>query len=59
MLAADAARRRRQSLRRHTVKEISGVIAGGQRWKFIWQETGNNGDGIVGTNDGGRPIAQN
>jgi len=45
--------------REYTVKEISGVIAGGQRWKFVWQEAGNNGDGIVGTNDGGLLIAQN
>jgi gluconolactonase len=35
------------------------VIAAGQPWKFIWQEAGNNGDGIVGTNDGSLLIAQN
>jgi gluconolactonase len=35
------------------------VIAAGQRWKFIWQEAGNNGDGIVGTDDGGLLVAQN
>ena len=45
--------------REYAVTEISGVIAGGQRWKFVWQEAGNNGDGIVGTNDGGVLIAQN
>jgi gluconolactonase len=41
------------------VTEIPGVIAGGQRWTFLWQEAGNNGDGIVGTDDGGLLIAQN
>jgi gluconolactonase len=41
------------------VTEIPGVIAAGQQWKFVWQEVGNNGDGIVGTNDGGLLIAQN
>jgi hypothetical protein len=35
------------------------VIAAGQRWTFLWQEAGNNGDGIVGTDDGGLLIAQN
>jgi gluconolactonase len=45
--------------RDYTVTEIPGVIAAGQQWKFLWQEAGNNGDGIVGTNDGGLLIAQN
>ena len=45
--------------REYTVAEIPGVIAAGQRWKFLWQEAGNNGDGIVGTDDGGLLIAQN
>jgi len=45
--------------REYTVKEIPGVIAAGQRWAFVWQEAGNNGDGIVGSNDGGLLIAQN
>ena len=44
--------------RDYTITDISGVVAGGQRWKFVWQEAGNNGDGIVGTNDG-LLIAQN
>ncbi|MGH9563667.1 MAG: hypothetical protein ACRD3S_19610, partial [Terracidiphilus sp.] len=42
-----------------TVTEIPGVIAAGQQWKFLWQAEGNNGDGIVGTRDGGLLIAQN
>ena len=45
--------------REYTVQEIPGVIAAGQQWKFVWQEAGNNGDGIVGTNDGGLLLAQN
>jgi gluconolactonase len=45
--------------RDYTVMEIPGVIAMGQQWKFLWQEVGNNGDGIVGTDDGGLLIAQN
>ena len=39
--------------------EIPGVIAAGQQWKFVWQEAGNNGDGIVGTDDGDLLLAQN
>jgi gluconolactonase len=45
--------------RDYTITEIPGVIAAGQKWKFLWQEAGNNGDGIVGTKDGGLLIAQN
>jgi sugar lactone lactonase YvrE len=45
--------------RDYTVTEIPGVIAAGQQWKFLWQEAGNNGDGIVGTNDGNLLLAQN
>jgi gluconolactonase len=45
--------------RNYTVTAIPGVIAADQRWKFLWQEGGNNGDGIVGTSDGGLLIAQN
>ncbi|HXD17040.1 MAG TPA: SMP-30/gluconolactonase/LRE family protein [Vicinamibacterales bacterium] len=45
--------------RDYTITEIPGVIAARQRWTFVWQEAGNNGDGIVGTTDGGVLIAQN
>jgi gluconolactonase len=48
-----------QGPRDYMVTEIPGVIAAGQQWKFVWQEAGNNGDGIVGTNDGSLLIAQN
>jgi gluconolactonase len=45
--------------RDYTVAEIPGVIAAGQQWKFVWQDLGNNGDGIIGSPDGGLLIAQN
>jgi gluconolactonase len=45
--------------RNYAVTAIPDVIAAGQRWTFLWQEAGNNGDGIVGTDDGGLLIAQN
>jgi gluconolactonase len=45
--------------REYTVTEIPGVIAAGQQWKFVWQQLGNNGDGIIGSPDGGLLIAQN
>jgi sugar lactone lactonase YvrE len=48
-----------QGVRDHVVTEIPGVIAAGQKWMFVWQERGNNGDGIVGTDDGGLLLAQN
>jgi gluconolactonase len=48
-----------QGVRDYMVTEIPGVIAAGQKWTFLWQEAGNNGDGIVGTNDGGLLLAQN
>jgi gluconolactonase len=43
----------------YTVAEIPGVIAAGQKWKEVWQVSGNNADGIIGTKDGGLLIAQN
>jgi len=42
-----------------TVTEIPGVIAAGRKWKEVWQVSGNNADGIIGTKDGGLLIAQN
>ncbi|PWT86214.1 MAG: hypothetical protein C5B57_01545 [Blastocatellia bacterium] len=48
-----------QPARDYKVTEIPRVIAAGPQWQFIWQEAGNNGDGIVGTNDGGLLLAQN
>jgi sugar lactone lactonase YvrE len=46
-------------VREYTVTDIPGVIKAGQKWKFVWQQAGNNGDGIVGTNDGALLLAQN
>ncbi len=45
--------------REYSVKEISGVIAAGAQWKTIWEEPGNNADGLAATKDGGILIAQN
>jgi len=39
-------------VREYTVAEIPGVIGAGQQWKFLWQEVGNNGDGILWAKDG-------
>jgi sugar lactone lactonase YvrE len=41
------------------VTEIPGVIAAGQKWKDVWQVSGNSADGIIGTKGGGLLIAQN
>ena len=35
------------------------MITAGRKWTFVWQQAGNNGDGIVGTDDGGLLLAQN
>jgi len=48
-----------QGVRDYTVTEIPGVISAGRKWRFVWQQAGNNGDGIVGTDDGGLLLAQN
>jgi gluconolactonase len=48
-----------QGIRDYAVTDISGVIAAGGKWTFVWQQAGNNGDGIVGTDDGGLLLAQN
>ena len=45
--------------REYRVIAIPGVIADGQRWRFLWQEAGNNGDGIVAVDQDGLLIAQN
>ena len=46
-------------LRDYKVTDIPGVIAAGQKWNSLWQQMGDNGDGIVGLPDGGLLIAQN
>lgn len=51
--------KQRLGLRAYKITEIPGVIAAGQRWKSVWQQMGDNGDGIVGSPDGGLLIAQN
>lgn len=38
---------------------IPGVIAAGMHWTQVWDTTGNNADGIIGTKDGGILLAQN
>jgi gluconolactonase len=48
-----------QGVRDYAVSEIPGVIRAAQKWTFVWQQAGNNGDGIVGTDDGGLLLAQN
>jgi sugar lactone lactonase YvrE len=47
------------TLQQLATKEIPGVIAAGQHWKLLWEDTGNVGDGIVGMTDGSLLIAQN
>jgi gluconolactonase len=41
------------------VKDIPGVISAGAQWKTIWEEPGNNADGLAATKDGGLLLAQN
>jgi gluconolactonase len=48
-----------QGVRDYTITEIPGVIRAGRKWTFVWQQAGNNGDGIVGTDDEGLLLAQN
>ena len=45
--------------REYSVKEIPGVVAAGAQWKLLWEEPGNNADGLAATKDGGILIAQN
>src|SRR5688500_19240325 len=55
--AAGAAPAPVPGIREYTVPAIPGVIAGAQKWTFLWQEAGNNGDGILGTDDGALLLA--
>jgi gluconolactonase len=48
-----------QGVREYAITDIPGVIGAGRKWTFVWQQAGNNGDGIVGTDDGGVLVAQN
>ena len=48
-----------QGVREYAVADIPGVIRAGGKWTFVWQQAGNNGDGIVGADDGGVLLAQN
>src|SRR5262249_2194857 len=48
-----------QGARDYAVTDIPGVVAAGRKWSFVWQQAGNNGDGIVGTRDDGLLLAQN
>jgi hypothetical protein len=43
----------------YTVTAIPGVIAAGARWTEVFQEDGNNADGLLGVKDGGVFFAQN
>lgn len=45
--------------RDYTITEIPGVIGAGEQWQFVWQQLGNNGDGIIASEDRGLLIAQN
>jgi gluconolactonase len=47
-----------EGIRDAVVPNIPDVIAAGAKWTFVWQQAGNNGDGIVGTDDGGLLVAQ-
>jgi gluconolactonase len=42
-----------------TIAAIPGVISADAKWNFVWQQLGNNGDGIIGTADGGLMLALN
>jgi gluconolactonase len=41
------------------IAEIPGVIAAGQRWRPVYNTTGNNADGPIAAADGGLMVAQN
>src|SRR5262249_10502965 len=48
-----------QGIRDYAITGIPGVIGAGKKWTFVWQQAGNNGDGIVATNDESLLVAQN
>src|SRR5262249_37431263 len=48
-----------QGPREVTITAIPGVIAADAKWKLVWEELGNNGDGIVAAQDGSLLIGQN
>jgi gluconolactonase len=48
-----------QPIKDYAVTDIPGVITAGRKWTFLWQQAGNNGDGIVAIDDGGLLVAQN
>src|SRR3954470_23093668 len=33
--------------REYAVKDIPGVVAAGAQWKLLWEEPGNNADGLA------------
>lgn len=43
----------------YQVEGIPGVIKAGERWKVVWETTGNNADGIIGLSNGNVLIPQN
>jgi gluconolactonase len=47
-----------QQAQEYTVTAIPGVIAAGQRWKILFEDTGNNGDGVLDLDDGSLLVAQ-
>ena len=49
----------RADFQAYEIKAIPGVIAAGQKWKILWEDQGNNADGIVGMDDGSLLLAQN
>jgi gluconolactonase len=36
----------------YTIQAIPGVIAAGQRWRLLWEDSGNNADSPIGVDDG-------
>jgi sugar lactone lactonase YvrE len=48
-----------QPTQEYTITDIPGVVAAGERWKLLWEEPGNNADGIVTVDDEGVLVARN